>query len=403
MDVKDFADLAEVHYETYRFAQENKESVRGSNSLLRVDTLASTPVGGIGKKRLVEGTRSDIATPGDSSVGIRIAAFSEYLAKIIATEQGVISFRERFLGGPTNTLSFEQAQEFIDSPAAQVLSYEFFQQRSIPFIEHEAVLENYEEVHEDGTKWHHATISIDPPGLTETTHSGNIREDTIRSLWWPRDKDSEFAHRVRVWKGSVLGELQRLASQLARKHPWQEDQTALFVLTGATSLASTLRGGTRYSDGTGVAAHKYDYMLITLEVRDWVPAEEVAKAYRKLQREVYGGRNYRSPEDRNVELFRFVLEQSEVQVVDREEHLAKLTLPQWKEMRQAWNGIYPKGHEWHYYSSKDPNARVFRRDFDRGQQAVIGTKLGLPGVPSQPMTKAESVEHALGIMRERRK
>jgi len=67
-------------------------------------------------------------------------------------------------------------------------------------------------------------------------------------------------------------------------------------------------------------------------------------------------------------------------------------------MRQVWNELYHRGHKWHYYSSNDPDARIFYRDFTRGQQAVIGTRWGLPGVPSQPMTKAEAVERARRIM-----
>jgi hypothetical protein len=401
-DIKDLVDDAEEHWKTYQLGQEQMEPGTRWDSLTKGGTVPSMPVRDAGKKRMEEGKGNEFATLG-SSVGIRIGAFSEYLAKIIATDPGVMRFRERFLGGPTNTLSFEQAQRFIDSPATRFLPYGFFKQRGIPFTEHDAVLENYEEVREDGTRYHRATVSIDLPGIAETVRSGDVEEGAIQSLWWPRDDDSEYAQHVRVWESSVLGELQRLASQLARKHPWQEDQAALFVLTGITPLASTLRGGARHSYGNGVAAHKYDSTIIELEAQAWVPVEEVAKAYRKLQREAHGGHNYRSPEDRNVEVFRFVLEQSEVQILNREEHLAKLTLPKWKEMRQAWNEMYARGHKWHYYNSKDPDARIFRRDFDRGQQAVIGTKCGLPGIPNQPMTKAEAVERARAIIRERRK
>jgi len=401
-NIQDIIDLAESHVETYRAGVGRGQVEMGSwtDSPAQSSTLSPVPVGGVEKQGVVEGTHSAAGLSGSSSVGIRIAAFSEYLAKIIATDQGVIRFRERFLGDPENTLAFEQAQKFVDSPAARFLPHSFFKQKGIPFTEHEAVLETYEEVREDGRRYHRAKVSIDPPGIIETTHSDNGREEVIRSLWWPQDDDSEIAQRVRVWRGSVLSELQRLAGQLARKHPWQEDQAALFILTGTTPLASTLRGGIRFSDGTGVLAHKYEYKIITLEVRDWVPAEEVAQAYRKLQREVYGGRNYRAPADRNVEVFRFVLEQSEVRIVNREEYLAKLTLPKWKEMRQAWNELYPRGHRWHYYNSTDPDARIFYRDFTRGQQAVIGTRWGLPGVSRQPMTKAEAVERARRIMTE---
>jgi len=391
-DLEDFLGLAESHCVSYQLGKELAETDALPDSPFGGGALATVPVGGVAKKRTVEGMHRATEISGSTSVGIRVAAFSEYLAKIIATDPGVIRFRDRFLGGLTNTLSFEQAQRFIDSPAARFFPYRFFKQRGIPFTGHEAVLENYEKVREDGTGYHRATISIDPPGITETACSGDAREDAIRSLWWPQDDDREFAERVRVWASSVLGELQRLASQLARKHPWQEDQATLFILTGITPLASTLRGGLRYSYGNGVAAHKYDSTTIKLEVQSWVPVEEVAKAYHKLQREAHGGRKYRSPEDRNVEVFRFVLEQSEVRIVNSEEYLAKLALPKWKKMRRLWNERYHRGHDWHYYSSKDPDARIFRRDFDRGQQAVIGTKWGLPGIPGQPMTAEEAHE-----------
>ena len=74
-------------------------------------------------------------------------------------------------------------------------------------------------------------------------------------------------------------------------HQWQEDQAALFVLTGSTPLASVLRSGRSQVYNEGVPAHRYNSTIIKLEALDWVPAEEAAQAYRQLQREAYGGRN----------------------------------------------------------------------------------------------------------------
>jgi hypothetical protein len=97
-----------------------------------------------------------------------------------------------------------------------------------------------------------------------------------------------------------------------------------------------------------------------------------------------------------------VMEQSKVKMINREEHLAKLALPKkWKEMRRLWNEKYPRGHKWHYYSSKDPDARNFYRDFARGQQAVIGLRWGLPGFLNQPLTKAKAIERMGRVIRER--
>ena len=96
--------------------------------------------------------------------------------------------------------------------------------------------------------------------------------------------------------------------------------------------------------------------------------------------------NNRQPELHNVELFRFVVRHSRLQVVNREEGLAKLTIPQWKELRELWNEQYPEGHKWHYGKNREHR---FSRDFYRGQQTVVGTKDGLPGVQGQPISRAE--------------
>ena len=120
----------------------------------------------------------------------------------------------------------------------------------------------------------------------------------------------------------------------------------------------------------------------------WLPAETVSKGYRRLQRQVHGGENNRRLEPRNVAEFRFVLDQSEIRIVSRDERLAKLELPKWREMLRRWNEEHPRGNKWHYENPEATGVQRFQRDFVRGQKAVIGTRFGLPGIPGQPMTRA---------------
>ena len=58
-------------------------------------------------------------------------------------------------------------------------------------------------------------------------------------------------------------------------------------------------------------------------------------------------------------------------------------------MLESWNKQFSEGDPRRY-----PDVRNFRRDFDRGQQAVIGTEWGLPGVPAQPMSADEERNEA---------
>lgn len=323
-------------------------------------------------------------------VGHRISAFSEYLSKILATDGRVVGFRKRALGSPTATLTPEQAELFVHSPAAAYLPFTFFEEYGLSLVDHEATTESYEVIREDGGGFHRATVRIEPGRILKKAESeDSSQEGAIELLPWPGLDGGEYATHIRVWSNSVLGGLQRLGKRLSDKHPWGQDQAVNFVLTGAPQIASTLKGKTRRTVNSGVAAHKYNTQSITLEVAHWVPAAEVTQAYRKLQREVHDGSKSRKPSDRNIAIFRHVVSQSRVKVKSANENLARLQIPKWRDMLKLWNKKYPPGSGWHYEGEHHKGVQRFQRDFKRGQLLVIGHYVGLPGDPAQPMTRAE--------------
>lgn len=263
----------------------------------------------------------------------RVAALSEYLSRIVATDQAVVRFRARVLGDPAKTLSPEQATQLVHSLAAE-------QQAGLP---HDA-----------------------------------------ETLWWSGNDEATQAEPVTVWPGSELFYLKNLSSRLAKRYPWTEDQACYLILTGRPIKAATL-GGRVSESATGVAAHRYHRNTITLEIDAWMPSEYVRWAYHSVQHDLLGENN-RQPELRNVEVFRFVVAHTQLQVVNGEEGLAKLTIPKWKALRELWNEQYPEGHKWYYGKNREHR---FSRDFYRGQEAVVGTRDGLPGVQGQPMSRPE--------------
>jgi|SRR5215204_471930 len=272
----------------------------------------------------------------DEDSKARAVAFSEYLAKITTTNRRVMRLRKRICGGLTRTISPEEAWEFLET-------------HSIP---------------------------------------GNEKvEGSVESLWWP-DGSSHGKH-FRVLEDSILGELQGVATYLEKRYPWTDDQAAYFILCGGVPQAATIRGTHISTAMAEVAAHNYNRTTIKLEVESWVPSELVRKAYSQLQRELHGDRNNRRPSSRNVEVFRFVLDQSKINIVSTGKYLARLELPPWRQMLESWNKQFSEDDPRMY-----PDIRNFRRDFDRGQQAVIGTELGLPGIPGHPMTYREKAAEA---------
>lgn len=308
--------------------------------LTRLQFSRGTSAGGRGSASNNTGSGDDLSKQirFDPKTKTHIKALSEYLSKIAAVEPRVMEFRRRHLGEPTNTVALDEVP--------QVLK----------------------------------TWSIDP---------GAESEDDVSLYWTVEERLTRF--RGGYW--SAIGTLERLCHYLAKKYPWSRNQALRFVLCGGPWQVNTVSGKRRNSKGVGPAAHKFDRYTITLEVEAWMPPELVKKAYAKLQRESKVGEltgeatTTRRSYGRKAEVFRFVVEQSEIVVVSEKENLGKLMLPDsWRELQNLWDDHLPIDHAWRYGEN---GWRNFHRDFMRGQKATTGNNWGLPGYPGQPVTSAE--------------
>jgi hypothetical protein len=260
----------------------------------------------------------------DAKTRVQVIALSEYFTKIASVERRVMEFRRRFLGSTTKTLEPDKIPDALRS-------------WSLP---------------EDAeTSEHEVILSWTPSDGTPVRYRGTY--------------------------DSAMGELDRLGEYLAGHYPWGKDQAMHFVLSGDALQVNTVIGSHRMMRVLGPDAHKFNRGTITLEVESWIPPELVKQAYVNLQREVHGGRRVRRGEERNIEVFRFVLDKSQVSVVSESEHLGMLTLlDTWRNLRKSWDKQFPLGHAWRY---GEHNGRNFYRDFMRGQRTVIGTEYGLLG------------------------
>src|SRR5829696_957520 len=162
--------------------------------------------GGFGKRlRSDDKGLGDFTIKVDESSKARVAAFSEYLARIAATDGRVMRIRKRICGGLTCTILPEEALEFLEA-------------NSIP---------------------------------------GTERVDgSVELLWWP--DGSSHGRNFRVQEGSILEELKGVAAYLQKHYPWTDDQAAYFILCGGAPQAATIRGTHTSNTMKGVAAHKYN-------------------------------------------------------------------------------------------------------------------------------------------------
>ena len=178
--------------------------------------------------------------------------------------------------------------------------------------------------------------------------------------------------------------LKRIAQRLARIYPWEPEDAACFVITGEVPPVMPVKAKTktRYTPGFSAGT-------IVLEVAPWVSAETVQKVYIEAQTKLRGRRAHKL-EDRNLAVFRFVVERLEAirpvtLTSSRETHtpqsLKFLTQDEfgWPKMFKAtelvgssltelhreWNQKYPEGHDWYYKSPK-----TFTRDFRKTQEEI---------------------------------
>jgi hypothetical protein len=252
----------------------------------------------------------------------RAAAFEEYLAYAANFDQDLHRFRDGVLSN--RLLTAEQALAFVQSPAARFFRDHNFEfgGGNIPLTGHHATLDNYERGREGQKVWSRATVSVDPPGSTETVEKWTL--EPLHKVIRKRDNDDVGdgepllfvnaegrAQTSWVWDGSPLHTLRRLSEKLTKRYLWEDAQTTMFVLTGEIPARPPLRVSYEWKGaGVGSRALKVSQGVVTLEVAPWVSAKTVNRAYRIAQKRILR-RDNRPIKEKNLKLFRFVTERLE--------------------------------------------------------------------------------------------
>jgi hypothetical protein len=148
----------------------------------------------------------------------------------------------------------------------------------------------------------------------------------------------------------VLDDLYRRVADLRDRFGWEPDEARRVLLTGRSDLLlhpPVLIG--------------YERGRIELLVDPWVRPETVAQVYRQQQREL-AGRTSRPISLHQIEVFRFVLEWSEVRPPTPTDPYPRIVRPPWGRVMEAWNAAHPKDQ----YDS----AKRLAGDFGRARRAL---------------------------------
>jgi hypothetical protein len=291
-----------------------------------------------------------------------ILAFSEFLSKALQLDGSVLKFRRDVLGDSQHTISHKEADELVRSPAAQLLSKDRFVEVGIPVVGHTAELE-------DGSD----LLYVEPLGETVTSGRGEPQRK-FRFRWFTVEDRLESPL---VNQSSILGRLGRLSEELVEHQPMTAEQAAYLILCGGVIQPRSISGRIENTNFAPAGAYAYNYSTITLTVASWMSPEQVRQAYAKFRRQVTAGNTYRSKSDKNIAVFRFVMERATSQVPNDLVIGARgaLTFPPWRQLVEEWNKQYPSGHRQRFDQSGYRTAeKMFRNAFAAGYRAVTGLK-----------------------------
>jgi hypothetical protein len=352
----------------------------------KFDRLAAGSPERTRRKHIVDEDRNAVPVSLSESEQQRKAAFEEYAAFRAARAGGTRQFRNRVLGDCL--LTAEQARDLVRSPAARFLEENTFEFAGgdIPLVGHRATLEGYErgERSKDWDVQHRATVSVDPPGMTETVEK-IFDEASQLAPNRPRFKDRTYGQalyfvnergrprKVSVWDRSLLERLRSMSEGLAQEYRWEPAESTMFLLTGKIpavpplKVTSSQRFLVDILDATTSVPRHID-ATITITASPWVPTSTVTSNYRKAQIEVLGSSGGKPPSEKNLTLFRFVIERIQSLSEPAAEAIASrapghVRMPEGRELVREWNETHPK---WVYKTSVgDLNTRLFWRDFKR--------------------------------------
>jgi len=133
--------------------------------------------------------------------------------------------------------------------------------------------------------------------------------------------------------------LQKLCKSLAKHHPITEEMAAYLVLCGGTVQVASLSARVSDTPNAQAGAYAYVHSTITLTVPTWVRPEQVRQAYAKLRAQASAKNTYRSRSDRNIAVFRFVIERADPQPPKDLIPGARGTFkfPRWRKLVDEWN------------------------------------------------------------------
>ncbi len=324
---------------------------------------------GTGVDSAKEGQRYVPQLDDDDPVQQRAEAVSLFWAKVADQDEVLKGFRAKVLNG--NTISREQAENLLTSPAAAMFSSDWFEDNDVPLVGHRARIVGPDEKHglDSAQNVSHLLVEWDGGRLLlplEDNEDSNTLEVLIDarqvSAWLGRERppttvrgvEQPLVTTAEARRRSVLGELAQVALHLAGRFPWEQEEAARFALTGEAVQVPPIYEDLTESDDNYPR-------LVRITAAPWVPAETVKSVYTERRRKL---KPAQMTSTRRLAVFKFVMSLADVKI---KADMRKIEGPPWRRLMEAWNEQLPPDHSWRY-----TDERRFYRDFYHALEQLVG-------------------------------
>ncbi|MCK4415192.1 MAG: hypothetical protein KAY32_16795 [Candidatus Eisenbacteria sp.] len=261
---------------------------------------------------------------------LRSVVYSRYLARLASHRPEVRELRSRLFRG--TTLRGPEAIRFFSQIGPRYVTHAWFVESGISPVHHSS---------------HYTNYKGDPTSFRQAAG--------IRLAWKGKTRDIKITDRLSVatvqrWttlhlrrknlpvkRESLFGEIQEVASFLARSYHWDGGDATAFLVEGRIPYVLPIR----VSPGLETPPDHLR-MVATLEFEPWVTDDTVLRAYREARRKMMSKQSRLIPESR-LRLFDFVAEYCEKTYGKSWEDLVKeeVDFP-WREVAQLWKRDHPK-------------------------------------------------------------
>ncbi len=227
----------------------------------------------------------------------RAKVLARAVARRAAVRPELEAIRDRLFDG--RTLTTKEAKRLVEQVGLRHFDSHWYRKEGIPIVSHGSYYVDPSSGVKLSTSNQNTHIAFEWKGQRRI-----IDPSAVDPNWRRCEVEIRLPGKfLRVRHQSVLGDIQNVVRALLRFYDWEQEDAAMFIMTGDTPLMPTI--GLTEPPVSVDPRRDHLHYRITLHIEPWVSAKSVMKAYGRIQRRMRRGQ-VREIEKKSIDVFEFV-------------------------------------------------------------------------------------------------